>query len=159
MDKRFEKFFTRLMKYEGVYSDDPDDAGGETKYGISQKAYPNINIKELRLEDAKLIYLRDYYVPMKISYIVDDELAWQVFDFGVNAGAGRSVKMLQNLVGAFPDGSIGKKTLAKIDEYYGGYPLWVNFVGERVKYYVYLTIKRPKNKKFKRGWLIRALEL
>lgn len=147
------------MKYEGVYSDDPDDAGGETKYGISKKAYPDLNIKELSIEDAKLIYLRDYYAPMKISSIVDDELAWQVFDFGVNAGNSRSVKMLQRLVGAFPDGSIGKKTIAKIEEYFGEHPLWVAFVGERVKYYLWATIKKPKNRKFLKGWAIRALEL
>lgn len=159
MDERFDRFFTRLMKYEGGYVNDPDDIGGETKYGICKKSYPHLNIKSLTVDDAKAIYFRDYYIPMCIASIPEEELAWQVFDFGVNAGNGRSVRMLQKLVGAFPDGSIGKKTLGKIEDYTGEYPLWLEFLGERLKYYKMNTIKRPKNRKFLKGWALRSLEL
>ena len=158
-DVRFDSFFTRLMKYEGGYVNDPDDPGGETKYGICKRSYPDINIKTLTIERAKAIYFTDYYIPMNIATIVEDELAWQVFDFGVNAGIGRAVKMLQIMVEAFPDGKLGNKTLQKITDYSSYYPLWVDYVGERIKYYKQLTLKKPKNKKFLKGWALRTLEL
>lgn len=158
-DVRFDSFFKRLMKYEGSYNNDPDDPGGETKYGICKRSYPDINIKTLTIERAKAIYFTDYYIPMNIAAIVEDELAWQVFDFGVNAGIGRAVKMLQELVLAFQDGKLGPKTLDRISVYSSNYPLWVDYVGERIKYYKQLTLNRPKNKKFLKGWALRTLEL
>lgn len=158
-DERYVRFFKRLMKYEGGYVNDPDDLGGETKYGISKRAYPNINIRDLTEADAMGIFHRDYYLPLNIPAFVDDEIAWQVFDFGVNAGVKRSAKMVQRIVGAFPDGHIGSKSLDLINNYSGEYPLHIEFKSHRLKYYMMLTEKRKKNLKYLKGWIFRALEL
>ena len=80
------RFFPRLMKYEGGYVNDPDDPGGETKFGISKRAYPQLDIKNLTEADAMEIFYRDYYLPLNIPDIDDEKTAWQLFDFGVNAG-------------------------------------------------------------------------
>ena len=34
-----------ILQTEGGYVNDPADPGGETKYGISKKAYPTVDIK------------------------------------------------------------------------------------------------------------------
>jgi len=158
-DERFEIFFTRLMKYEGGLSDDNDDSGGLTKYGISQKAYPDINIKLLTIERAKAIYWIDYYQPLSIPSIVDDRIAWQIFDFGVNAGVRTSAKMIQRIVGANTDGEIGNKTITAINLYEDVFPLYIHFISERIKFYLDITDRKPKQIKFLKGWVLRACEV
>lgn len=158
-DKQFADFFKRLIKYEGGYVNDPDDPGGETKWGISKRAYPKLDIKNLTEEDAKGIYYRDYYQKLNIPAIVDGRIAWQIFDFGVNAGVSRSAKMIQGIVGAKTDGVIGPNTVGKINTYIGRYPLYIEFLSERLKYYMMLTEVRIKNLKYLKGWVLRAMEL
>ncbi|KWT77357.1 glycosyl hydrolase 108 family protein [Candidatus Magnetominusculus xianensis] len=60
-----EAYYTAAVRFvldaEGGYVNDPDDPGGETKYGISKRAYPSLDIKSLTIEDAKRLYRRDYW--------------------------------------------------------------------------------------------------
>ena len=49
-----------LIEREGGYVNDPDDPGGETKFGISKRAYPHLDIKNLTEEHAADIYYNDY---------------------------------------------------------------------------------------------------
>jgi len=56
----FDDAFERLLGLEGAYVNDPRDAGGETKYGISRRSYPGEIIRTMTIERAKEIYLRDY---------------------------------------------------------------------------------------------------
>lgn len=51
----------RTLKFEGILSNDKYDAGGLTKFGISKRAYPKLDIVNLTVEDAKKIYERDYW--------------------------------------------------------------------------------------------------
>ena len=52
----WDSAFDLLMLNEGGYVNNPNDPGGETKYGVSKKAYPDIDIENLTLEQAKKIY-------------------------------------------------------------------------------------------------------
>ena len=52
----FDSAFTIILGSEGGYVNDPRDSGGETKYGIAKKFYPNLDIKNLTVEQAKAIY-------------------------------------------------------------------------------------------------------
>jgi len=65
MDKNYQKALEYALPHikalEGGYVYDSQDPGGETKYGISKKQYPNISIKELTYQDAVEIYERDYF--------------------------------------------------------------------------------------------------
>lgn len=159
MNDRFDAFFEKLMKYEGGYVNDPKDPGGETKFGISKRAYPVLDIKNLTKSQARLIYLTDYYQPLHIGEFKDEKTAWQVFDFGVNAGVVRSAKTLQEIVKTRADGIIGKQTIEKSNLFAGLYPLWIYFKSERMMYYMDLTERNPKKIKFLKGWMIRTLEL
>jgi lysozyme family protein len=57
----FNGAFEILIGHEGGYVDHPDDPGGETKYGISKRSYPEVNIAALTLDKAKAIYREDYW--------------------------------------------------------------------------------------------------
>lgn len=82
-------------KKEGGYTNDPKDPGGETKWGISKRAHPNEDIKNLTLERAMEIYRKEYWDVYKAKTPSVDldtcvpELAVVMFDTGVNCGVNR----------------------------------------------------------------------
>lgn len=110
---KFEDCFNRLVGHEGGLSDNPNDPGGVTKYGISQRAYPNVDIKALTLDEAKAIYKRDYWKPMQPDALPDG-VRFDLFDMAVNSGLRQAVKTLQRAVGAEDDGVLGMQTLKAV---------------------------------------------
>ena len=121
----FDKAFEILIGHEGGYTDrraDPGNwTGGKvgvgtlkgTKYGIAANSYPNLDIKNLTLAEAKAIYKRDYWDKARCDEL-PQELAFHVFDMVVNSGASRGIKLLQKTVGTKEDGLIGPATLAAV---------------------------------------------
>lgn len=107
----FDDAFERTIGHEGGYVNDPHDPGGETKFGISRRAYPDEDIAGLTIMRARELYRRDYW-----DRVQGDQLpAWiasQVFDAAVNSGVKQASVWLQRAVGAQPDGVIGAKTIA-----------------------------------------------
>lgn len=83
----FQAAFDLIVGIEAGYVNDPHDPGGETKFGISKRAYPNLDIANLTLEDARAIYQRDYWERCGC-----DSMSWEralcVFDMAVNQGQG-----------------------------------------------------------------------
>ena len=57
----FNKIIEKVLEHEGGYVNDPKDLGGETKYGITKRFYPDVDIKNLTKEQAKTIYHTDYW--------------------------------------------------------------------------------------------------
>jgi len=106
----FDDVFSRLIDHEGGYVNDPRDPGGETKYGISKRAYPGVNIATLTLDQAKVIYKRDYWDRARCSEL-PHQVAFQVFDTAVNSGIGQSIRFLQRAVGVADDGQVGPLTI------------------------------------------------
>lgn len=106
----WDSAFELLMVNEGGYVNNPHDKGGETKYGISKKAYPDVDIENLTKEQAKKIYKKDYWDKCKCDYLPDC-LSVAVFDFAVNSGVKRAIKYLQLSLGVTADGIIGNQTL------------------------------------------------
>ena len=92
----FDILIAKILLHEGGYVNDPDDAGGETKYGITKARYPNLDIKNLTPMQAIAIYKKDFYIPMKIEEIDDINLAMQYFDMGVNAGISNAKIIMSN---------------------------------------------------------------
>jgi len=68
----FDKAFEILIGHEGGYVNDVNDRGGETRYGISKRAYPHIDIANLTLAQAKEIYRTDYWDKVKCSSLPPD---------------------------------------------------------------------------------------
>ncbi len=106
----FDAAFDKLIDHEGGYVNDRRDPGGETKFGISKRAYPDIDIAGLTLEDAKAIYKRDYWQRARCDEL-PAAVAFQVFDTAVNSGIGQSIRFLQRAVGVADDGLVGQLTL------------------------------------------------
>jgi lysozyme family protein len=100
---------------EGGYVDNPDDTGGETRFGISKASYPSVDIANLTLAGAEVIYQRDYWLACHCDAL-PPPVAGLVFDAAVNQGAGTAARMLQSAVGAATDGDIGPKTLTAISK-------------------------------------------
>lgn len=89
----FDRAFEMVVGVEGGYVNDPEDPGGETHFGISKRAYPNLDIKALTSEQAKDIYFRDYWVPAGCGHIADEAMAILMFDCAVNQGVDRARKL------------------------------------------------------------------
>ena len=106
----FDEAFTRTLGHEGGLVDDPRDPGGLTNWGISQRSYPNEDIRSLNVDRARAIYLRDYWGPAGCD-AVPDAIKADLFDMAVNAGVKTAIKALQRAVGEVQDGVIGPRTL------------------------------------------------
>jgi lysozyme family protein len=94
----------RALGHEGQYSNDPDDPGGETNWGISKRSYPSLDIRNLTREDAIAIYKRDYWETVEG---VPDSVKFQLFDFAINSGIGNTIRALQRACDVVPDGKWG----------------------------------------------------
>lgn len=142
----FDTAFAKLIGHEGGYVNNPADPGGETKFGISKRAYPDVDIASLTVESAKVIYRRDYW-----NDAIPPALAFQVFDASVNSGKRQAMKFLQRAVGAHDDGVLGPETLLKL----GSMPVGVavaRFNAERLEFMAAL----PTWGDFGRGWARRV---
>lgn len=142
-DAEFQRAIQFVLKHEcGVdkygklkdgYVNDPDDPGGETKFGISKRAYPGVNIRELTLLDALNIYYKDYW------YVGKNEkfpMNLVVFDTAVNMGTKKAAQWLLATKGD-----------------------WKAYLENRKQHYLAIVKSRPKSKKFLKGWMNRLNDL
>lgn len=141
------------LKWEGGYVSDPNDPGGETNFGISKRDHPDLDIKNLTVDQAKTVY-RDGYWKNLYSQIESQAVAFKLFDSGVNLGVGTAVKLLQEALGVPVDGSFGPNTLFATNEQ--GESILVPYKAKLVEHYQNLVVRNPNLGKFLNGWLRRA---
>ena len=110
----FHEAFEILLGHEGELSDHPKDRGGLTKFGISQRAYPDEDIVNLTVERAKELYLRDYWKPAGCEH-VPEGIRFDLFDMAVNSGLLAATRTLQRACGVSADGKLGPLTLKAIE--------------------------------------------
>ena len=150
----FEQAFVMVVNTEGGYTDNKSDPGGRTKFGISQRSYPALDIAALTLDDARGLYRTGYW-----DRIRGDEmpppLAFLTFDAAVNNGVGRSVRWLQTALGVAADGVIGPATLAAVHAAVPGWHVMAEVVAQRTMFMATL----PTFRVFGRGWSIRLARL
>ncbi len=168
---RFEIAYEEMRKWEGGFSDDKYDSGGATQWGISKRAHPRTfglimyllekGCTELAQRKAKNFY-REHYWNNLYDEIPDSSLAFKLFDFGVNAGVKRAVKILQrtiNKTNYFPgdcplkiDGAFGRKTFAHIcTRVDNGINLYEEYIKRLGRFYRKLKMFF----RFGRGWMRR----
>jgi len=112
------------LRHEGGFVSHPKDPGGATNKGITLATFSlylgrKASVDELKMiSDTQLceIYRKQYWDKVRGDDLPGG-LDFCVFDFAVNSGPGRAAKMLQDLVGAEADGSIGHKTVAAVLEH------------------------------------------
>ena len=155
----FDDIIEKVLEHEGGYVDDPTDAGGETKYGISKRAYPDEDIKELTIERAKELYKRDYWDRYRTDSL-PDRLRHIYVDMCINMGGGRAIKILQE--------ACNSKNANKIDVDGGIGPATIKAASNvepfrlrayRVMFYAELVMKKPEQERFWVGWFRRSCEV
>jgi lysozyme family protein len=154
MTEKFLKAVELVLDNEGGYVNDPADPGGETKFGISKRSYPGLDIAGITKDQAKEIYYRDFWNPLKAESINNDRLAAHYFDQAVNSGKSRAVKMLEKVTGKNETGSITTDTISAVNNSMRKLPDL--FVQERKKFYTALSESKPEMKKFLKGWFNRV---
>lgn len=142
----FDECFAAVLGHEGGYVNNPADPGGETKFGISKRAHPHIDIKALTIDDAKAIYRRDYWGPAGCE-TVPASARLHLFDAAVNSGVTAAIRLLQRAVGEIDDGIIGPRTLAAVNSM-AGPRLVARMSGARLA----MMADLPTWPAFGRGW-------
>lgn len=162
----FDKIIECVFVLEGYISDHKADTGGYTKYGISQKAHPEVDVRNLTLEDAKRIYYRKYWLPTRCDQL-PFKVALFVMDMAVNSGnsaAGKALQRCVNLVRAdaakplVVDGIIGEQTLMESRLVDTGI-LVAALLTYRISFYFNLVHKKPSQKVFLKGWMNRLAKI
>ena len=148
----FETAIERVLGHEGGYVNDPDDPGGETQWGISKRSYPDVDIKALTRDGAKLLYERDFWKP--VAQTTDDSaLRFQMLDAAVNHGMDNAIRFAQRAVSVADDGHWGahsRAALARMDSH----DVHLLFMAERLEFWS----KLKKFDAFGRGWVRRGAQ-
>lgn len=123
-----------VLRREGGYVNDPEDAGGETKYGISKAANPDVDVANLTPEQAAQIYKAKYWDAIDADNL-PPELREAAFDAAVNQGVPFTRTALAN----------SGRDLNK-------------FLALRKQRYDSIVAQRPEQRKFYDGWMARLSE-
>ena len=156
---KFDEIIEKVLEHEGGLVDDPKDAGGLTNMGISQRAYPDEDIRGLTVERAKELYKRDYWDRYRTGDL-PDRLRHIYVDMCINMGGGRAIKILQeacnskNATKIDVDGGIGPATIkaaSNVEPF--------RLRAYRVMFYAELVMKKPEQERFWVGWFKRSCEV
>ena len=184
---KFDDAFKIVLDFEGGYSNDPADKGGETNYGITASTLNsaktkgwipfNVTIQNIKIEHAKIIYKKGYWDAVQADSL-PHPLDLIMFDSAVNHGPNAAVKLLQKSLNALlpytelaVDGIIGPLTLRAVNDYVGlgivpgMYPnsniryLCIDVLMNRVELYLSIVLNNKSQEKFLKGWLNRVFKL
>lgn len=177
----FELAIPIVLKHEGIFSDNPNDPGGATKYGVSLRWLKSLgdndgvlqgdldwdgdvdinDIKNMTLAQATELYRVQWWDKYRYGLIKDQALATKVFDAAVNMGEVQAHKLLQRACWSIDgygqiedDGILGKKTLDFINT--STPPVISPYKSEIAGFYRALVALKPSRGEFINGWLRRA---
>jgi lysozyme family protein len=110
-----------MLKSEGGFVNHPSDPGGMTNLGVTKATWENwvgrasdeAEMRSLTPEKVEPLYKKKYWDAVRADELPVG-LDYLMFDFGVNAGPGRAIKVMQSAVGVTPDGGFGPLTLAAV---------------------------------------------
>jgi len=157
----FNNAFEYLLKNEGVYSFSKNDPGGETKFGISKRSYPHIDMKELTLERAKEVYYNDFWQKGRMDEFSNAMISTKLFDMSVNMGLRQATICLQRALLSVlgermeEDGVIGSQTISVANRA-PPRELLASLKSECAGFYRLLASRKPDLSVFLKGWLKRA---
>lgn len=166
----FKEALQLTLKYEGGYVNHPNDPGGATNKGVTQKVYDTYRkehglatktVKEISDQEVEDIYYSKYWLKGRCDKLPDN-LAIVHFDTSVHSGIRQSSKFVQRSVGANDDGMIGPKTLATVEKAVKtvGVPaLLKDFLDQRRNFFKLIADRNPKLQVFMKGWMNRVASL
>jgi len=118
-----EPALAKVLEHEGGYTNHPADPGGPTNFGITIADYRKYvkadaraaDVQAMRLDEAKAIYRAAYWDAMRCDELPAG-LDYATFDYGVNSGVGRAVRVLQRLLHMADDGRMTDTVIAAVDQ-------------------------------------------
>jgi lysozyme family protein len=129
MISNWKQAFEQMLKSEGGFTDDerdngnklPDGRKGSTMLGVTQYNWEahvghqvtHDQMRALTPADVEPLYKKKYWDVVRADELPSG-IDYLVFDMGVNAGPGRSIKLLQAAVGVPADGGFGPMTMAAV---------------------------------------------
>jgi lysozyme family protein len=154
----------RVLADEGGYSSNPADPGGETKFGISARSNPGVNIAALTRDGAIEIYWREWW--LRFGFVqLPAAAAAKTFDLAVNVGSVHAIQCLQRALRACDlpvteDGVLGPATILAVRRADPA-ALMSALRSEAAGYYRITAALARGNRKdgdreFLKGWLNRA---
>lgn len=151
-------FLDEIIDEEGgaKETNDPDDPGGRTKFGISERANPDLwKDGPPTYEQARQRYEERYIHEPGFDKISFKPLRENLADFGVTSGPARPILFLQTILAVPKDGILGPQTLAALAQ---RDPKHINnlLCAMREAFYRKLGDINPTKKKFVKGWVARA---
>lgn len=160
MDERFLQAVEVVLAHEGGYVHDPRDPGGETKYGISKRSYPHLDIANLTREDAIAIYYRDWWQRYGYGRLQDEAIATKLLDMAVNMGPATAHRLLQKTLvflgyDIAVDGIIGPQTVGATNKADPKRLLQL-LRWRAAEHYYRIAAQRTQSQAFLMGWLKRA---
>lgn len=188
-----DTIFNQAMQYifpnEGVFSNDPADPGGPTKYGISLRFLKATGLKydflgngvidirtiqSITPYKAYLIYYNEFWHPQNFEYLENPRVAIKIFDAGINIGMYKSIKSAQDAYNKMKmigythferlqiDGKMGPISIRNFNSILPITDLpqfFASFCDNLVAYYQYLAKNNPIFQKQLKGWINRANKL
>jgi lysozyme family protein len=154
------------MANEGGFTDNPNDHGGPTNYGITQAdlarwrgtSISAADVKNLTVSEAEEIYEAFYWDPLECDQIQDQGIATAILDCGILNGIGTCARMAQQVVGVAVDGHIGPETIDAINAF--SRAQFINkLIAELLSRYKAIVDSNPSQEVFLKGWAARAERL
>lgn len=166
----YKKLIPHVLKWEGGWSNDPDDNGGPTMKGVTlavytayrtKKGLPAPSQKDLKniiQEEWEDIFKNMYWDRWKADYINSQSVANLLVDWVWTSGV-YGIKFAQRILKVVDDGLVGNKTLSAINNYPDQMILFKNLWERRKQHFTSIANSSPGNKKFLKGWLNRLNDL
>jgi lysozyme family protein len=151
-----------IQKWEGGYSNHPNDKGGCTMKGITISTYRKYFGKEKNCNDLKTItddewiYIFEdgYWNPCKANDYINQSVANIIVDWAWMSGVKTAIQKVQRILNIDDDGIVGKQTLNAINSS-DQEKLFYDIYNERKKYYYNICNNNPSQNVFLKGWLNR----
>jgi len=157
----------KVLKFEGGYVNDPNDSGGSTNKGVTQKSFDAYNIKNnFQLKDVRQMtdseietfYYKEYWKRQK-CHLVFPKLSFLMFDTSVNMGSGRATKFLQRCLNTNDDGNFGSGTLKLVNEITDELGFINKYIELRRQFYYNIVEAKPSQQRYINGWINRINEV
>lgn len=133
--------YTIALEGGDKYTNDPRDPGGETRFGISKRYNPDIDIKTLTRERAQALYRARYWAPLNLDRFAYLPFAWKVFDIAVTQGHARA-----------------KKAITRVSDWDTPEAV-IALARQQVLRYAEVVIEKPERGVYLRGWINRSFVL
>ncbi len=166
MSNNFDVAFNYAIPHEGGYVDHEDDRGGATKYGITigtlerwrRQPVTKDDVKDLELDEAKMIYKTMYFDPLRLGEVNNGISAAILFDQAINRGPTTVAREVQFLIGVKADGILGPITLDTLNSV-DQHEFQIEFFKLCQLAYIEIVRKNPSQLVFIRGWINRTHEM